>query len=150
MKASTLLSQIKANIKKYHDLLPDPKYKPGDDSLESIISGYNQENFRKIMDLKCEGLEENINEKDLDDFKRRIDYFFSRYAPDEVEFREFIKLISIYLSFIAKKPLHPPGIVFDNGKKVYKKGSHFICTGKNIFLKDKESLCQYCVAENEE
>ncbi|MBU4534985.1 MAG: DUF2115 domain-containing protein [Euryarchaeota archaeon] len=150
MKACTLLSQIKTDIKKYHDLLPPPENKPHDNSLESILSHYNQENFRKIMDLKCEGLEENINEEALADFKNRIDYFFSIYAPDDLEFREFIKLISIYLSFIAKKPLHPPGTVFDNGKKVYQKGPHFICTGKNIFQKDEESLCKYCVAKNEE
>ncbi len=32
--------------------------------------------------------------------------------PDDEEFKEFIKIISLYLTFIEKKPLHPPGNCF--------------------------------------
>jgi uncharacterized protein (UPF0305 family) len=63
-----------------------------------------------------------------------------------VEFKDFIKIISLYLTYIAKKPLHPTGIIFSNESKVYQKEESYYCTGKAIFLKDKHSLCRYCVA----
>ena len=109
------------------------------------MSKYNLENFNEAINSSFEGLDEEVDEKRLKDFQKGIDYYFSLYAPDDEEFKDFIKAISIYLTFIAKKPLHPPGIVFSNGKRVYKKENTYYCTGKNIFMKDKLSLCKYCV-----
>ena len=82
---------------------------------------------------------------ELNDFQKRIDYFFSLYASEDEEFREFIKLISLYLTFIAKKPLHPSGIKFSEGKGVYKEQNIYYCTAKSEFINDKMSLCKYCV-----
>jgi uncharacterized protein (UPF0305 family) len=90
-------------------------------------------------------LDEEVDAEELKDLQNRIDHYFSLYTPDDKDFKEFIKAISIYLTFIAKKPLHPPGIVFSNGEKVYKKDGTYFCTGKRIFIKDKLSLCKYCV-----
>jgi len=115
------------------------------DSITYIMSKYNLENFNEIMNSLFEGPDVEIGEEDLKDFQDRIDYYFSLYAPEDEEFKEFIKAISIYLTFIVKKPLHPPGIVFSNGKRVYKTDNAYYCTGKSIFIKDKLSLCKYCV-----
>lgn len=119
-----------------------------DNSLMDIMSIYNLENFNEIMGLSLKENEDEIDEKELEDFKMSIDHYFSLYAPDDGEFKEFIKLISLYLTYIARKPLHPPGIIFSNGSKVYQSNGHYFCTGKHIFIKEELSLCRYCIANN--
>jgi uncharacterized protein (UPF0305 family) len=150
IKSSNLLIKLKKDIKKYQSkvssngLLLDRD----DNSLMDIISAYNLKNFNEIMSLEFKGYDEEIDERELKDFKLSIDYYFSLYASDDEEFRDFIKIISLYLTYIAKKPLHPPGIIFSNGSKVYQSEDCYFCTGKNIFIKDEKSLCRYCIANN--
>ena len=55
--------------------------------------------------------------------------------------------ISLYLAFIAKKPLHPPGLMFSNGSGIYKNQGIYYCAGKSKFIAYKLSLCEYCVCK---
>ena len=144
MKTSQLLIKLKACMEKYKPKMQDNGKK---DSLNQVMSRYNLENFNKILNSSCNGLDEEVDEEKLKDLQNRIDYYFSLYAQDDEDFKEFIKAISIYLTFIAKKPLHPLGIVFSNGEWVYEREGVYYCTGKRIFMKDKLSLCKYCVCK---
>ena len=144
MKTSQLLLKLKGCMEKYKPKMQDSGEK---DSLNQTMSRYNLENFNKILNSSCNGLDEEVDEEKLKDLQNRIDYYFRLYAPDDEDFKEFIKAISIYLTFIAKKPLHPPGIVFSNGEGVYEKEGVYYCTGKRIFMNDKLSLCKYCVCK---
>ena len=117
-----------------------------DESLKHMVSKYNLETYNEIINLSYEELDDEINHEELKDLEDRIDNYFSLYAPADEEFREFIKIISLYLIFIAKKPLHPSGIKFFNGITVYKKDNIFYCTGKKLFINDDLSLCKYCIA----
>lgn len=149
IKSSKLFLKLKKDIKQYQSKVsPNPRLSDkGDNSLMDMISEYNLKNFNEIMSREFIVYDSEIDEKKLEDFKRSIDHYFSLYAPDDIEFREFIKIISLYLTYIAKKPLHPPGIIFSNGKKVYQIEGCYFCTGKNIFIKDEHSLCRYCIAK---
>jgi uncharacterized protein (UPF0305 family) len=144
MKTSQLLLKLKKDMKKYKSKMLD---NGKNDSLNQIMSRYNLENFNAIMNTSLEELNEEVDEEKLKDLQNRIDHYFSLYAPDDEDFKEFINAISIYLTFVAKKPLHPPGIIFSNGKRVYKKDDVYYCTGKSIFIKDELSLCKYCVCK---
>ncbi len=141
MKSSELFSKLKKDMEKYksnvkHD---EESYNEKNNSINQIMSRNNLKNFNEIVNSSFEGPDEEIDEKKLKDFQGRIDHYFSLYSPGDEEFKKFIKTISIYLTFIAKKPLHPPGIVFSNGCGVYKKDNKYYCTGKPIFIKDKLS-----------
>ena len=116
--------------------------------MAAAISAYNLENFNEINRSILKGNDYEIDEKELKDFRQSIDHYFSLYAPNDKEFKEFIKIISLYLTYIAKKPLHPPGIIFSNGSKVYQSDDSYFCSGKNIFIKDEVSLCRFCIANN--
>ena len=150
IKSSKLFLKLKRDIKQYQLKVSSNRTLSDKDnnSLMDIISAYNLKNFNEILSLNFKGNDEEIDEKELKDFKLSIDHYFSLYAPDNEEFREFIKIISLYLTYIAKKPLHPPGIRFSNGSKVYQSEGIYFCTGKKIFIKDEFSLCRYCVASN--
>jgi len=161
MKTSQLLLKLKCCMEKYKPMQDSSKK----DSLNQTMSRYNLENFNEIVNSSFNGLDEEVDEEKLKDLQNRIDHYFSLYAPDDEDFKEFIKAISVYLIFIAKKPLHPPGIVFSNGafkisdfespqtqpkvltEGVYEKEGVYYCTGKRIFMKDKLSLCKYCVCK---
>ena len=163
MKTSQLLLKLKCCMKKYKPKMQNSGEK---DSLNQAMSRYNLENFNKILNSSCNGLDEEVDEEKLRDLQNRIDQYFSLYAPDDEDFKEFIKAISIYLNFIAKKPLHPPGIIFSNGafkisdfespkplvltEGVYEKEGVYYCTGKRIFIKDKLSLCKYCICNGKD
>ena len=152
MKSSELLLQLKDDIKQFKPKI-NVNMKNNDekkDSVNNVISKYNRDNFNEIINSTIEGLNNEINEETLDDFKFRIDNYFRLYSPNQDEFKEFIKIISLYLTFIVKKPLHPPGIKFSNGLGVYKKEDLYYCSAKNVFIKDKLSLCKYCVSKGSE
>ncbi len=150
MKSSELFSRLKKDMEKYKSRMEQVKERNNKESnsTRSIMSRYNLENFNEIVNSSFEGPDEEIPEEKLKDFQDRIDHFFSLHFPDDEDFQEFIKAISTYLTFIAKKPLHPPGIVFSNQKDVYKKDNVYHCSGKPIFIKDKFSLCKYCACRS--
>ncbi|MGB9936434.1 MAG: DUF2115 family protein [Methanobacterium sp.] len=147
MKSSELFLEIKRNIERYKSKLKyDNVIDENTDSINSIMAKYNRDNFNEIMDISLGELNHyEIPNSEIEDFKKRIDYFFSLYSGEDEDFKEFIKLISLYLAFIAKKPLHPPGIIFSKERGVYKDQDVYYCTGKNEFSKDKLSLCKYCI-----
>ena len=148
IKSSKLFLKLKREIESYRSKIKTNKRLIiEENSIHNKMSEYNLENFNQITNSSFTGSEEDVDEKKLNDFNESIDHYFKLYAPDDEEFKEFIKIISVYLTFIAKKPLHPPGIIFSNGATVYQRGNSFYCTGKEIFLKDNPSLCKFCICK---
>jgi len=149
IKSSKLFLNLKRSIKPYQSKIKAREMLVGgeNNSIHNTMSKYNLENFNQIINSSYEGSDDEVDENELDDFKMCIDNYFDLYAPDNKEFREFIKIISIYLTFIAKKPLHPPGILFSNGATVYQSEDSYHCTGKSDFIKENNSLCKYCICK---
>ncbi len=143
IKSSELFLKLNQEIERHRSLVkPEKKI---DDELQGKMSNYNLENFNRLTGTSYLGCEEEIDTDKLEDLKHAIDHYFDFYAPYDEEFKEFIKIISIYLTFIEKKPLHPPGIVFSGGRTVYQRGKIYYCTGKKYFKNEEESLCNFCV-----
>ena len=148
MKSSELFLEIKKKLKHYESRLNhNPNFDGNEGSIDSMMSKYNHDIFNEIMNSSSAEFNGEIDEEKIDDFKKRIDYFFKLYAPDDEDFKEFIKAISLYLTFIAKKPLHPPGIRFSKGKGVHNDKNVYYCAGKSEFIKEKMSLCKYCACK---
>ncbi|MGZ4856989.1 MAG: DUF2115 family protein [Methanobacteriaceae archaeon] len=81
-------------------------------SIQHAHVQVQSENFNEIVNLSCEELDDEINQEELNGLEDDINNYFSLYVPDDEEFREFIKIILMYLTFIAKKSLHPLGLNF--------------------------------------
>jgi uncharacterized protein (UPF0305 family) len=147
IKQSKLFSILKTEIEKYqskitsNESLMDLK----SNSIHDTMSLYNLENFNEIMNSSFTGSDDKVDEKTLYDFIECMNQYFNLHNSDDEDFKEFIKIISIYLTFIAKKPLHPPGIIFSNGATVFIQNNSYYCTGKDVFINDEFSLCKYCV-----
>ena len=147
MKKSDLLLKIKEDLEQYKSKMKFGENIDKTNSMIYIMSKYNRDNFEEIMELSVDKLDGHISEKELNNFKNRINYFFSINASEDDKFKQFIMSISLYLVFIAKKPLHPPGFMFPNGSRVYKNQDVYYCTGKNKFKEDNLSLCEYCICK---
>jgi uncharacterized protein (UPF0305 family) len=155
MKTSQLMEKIKACLSNYEQKMRLEKkmdqgvdvFKTHEclDDIQKTMSRYNRENFQEIMNSSPEDLTGDVDIDKLKDMKYRIDCYFHLHSPEDDEFKEFIKGISLYLTFVALKPLHPPGIIFSNKSTVYEKNGTYYCTGKHIFIKDELSLCKYCI-----
>ena len=139
IKSSKLFLQLKKSIKPYQSKIKakETLISGENNSIHNTMSEYNLENFNEIINSSYEGSDDEVDENELDDFKMCIDNYFDLYAPDDKKFREFIKIISIYLTFIAKKPLHPPGILFSNGATVYQNKDFISLHWKKRFYKRK-------------
>lgn len=145
IKQSELILKLKKDIEPYKS-----KMKPNRDldGIEKAVSDYNLENFKDITNYSMTGKDTDVDVNEIKEINRSIDYFFALYLPDDIELRDFIKLISIFLIFIVQKPLHPPGVKFSNDTTVYKKDNSYYCTGKKYFIKDDFSLCKFCPAKS--
>lgn len=172
MKTSELLKEIQENIKKYpiaklEKVADDEIFKKLNNlkeekqiSPQEIIvqmSTFNTQNYYEILSMNPLKIANSSEDKDIENkrikkLKDNIDFYFEIYAPEDNIFKEFVKNITLYLSLIAKKPLHPVGMKFPNGKGVsYEKRDNgkisYYCSGKAIFINDKNSLCKDCIAK---
>lgn len=148
MKATELLEEIKENLKDYpieyvRNKVTDDRYK---DPITKQLAKYNSETWDEIFALN---ITENLDIKDgaIENLKNDIDFYFDTYAGGDEETREFTKYISLYLTFIAKKPLHPVGESPINDQ-VFLENGEYKCKTRIMSIKDKNSLCRYCVCKN--
>lgn len=147
MKASKLLKIIQKNLEDYpidylRNKVTDERYR---DPLTKKLAKYNTSAYDDIYRTVI--LDDyEINDKIIKNIQSDIGFYFDRYAPGDVETREFTKYISLYLALIAKKPLHP----YSEDKKddVYYFNGDYYCKGRIKYIHDKKSLCRYCVCKN--
>ena len=117
MKARELLEEIKENIKDYDiEILEDRIAKEDINPISKQVSSFNIQNYKEIMALNIdENSAENVEISDelINDIKDEMNRFFDGCSPESEEvFRRFVTYICIYLSLIAKKPMHPIGMDF--------------------------------------
>ncbi len=147
MKATRLLKIIREELKDYpieylKNKAVDERYH---DPLVKKLAKYNSQIYDEIY--TCEIKEDyKINDDVIKNIKGDINYYFTKYAGDDTETREFTKYLTLYLALIAKKPIHP----FSEDKKddVYAFDGTYYCKGRIKYIRDKKSLCRYCVCKD--
>jgi uncharacterized protein (UPF0305 family) len=156
MKAQDLLAEIKENIKDYDIKYLEEKIK--DENINQIskqVSAFNIENYNEIMKLDIdENSAENveIGDKLIKDIKEEMARFFDGCSPESEEvFKRFVTYICIYLSLIAKKPMHPIGMDFRDGNTVFSEEKDgeilYYCDKKQRQAKISKDYytCKYCI-----
>jgi uncharacterized protein (UPF0305 family) len=112
-----------------------------------LIAKYNKEIFSEIKSRVCINEIEEIDSDKLKDFIFRINQYMDENAPNQTEFKEYVRIISTYLTFIAKKPLHPPGMIMGDDQMIIEKDDNYYCPVKSKYILEALSLCKYCVAK---
>ncbi len=158
MKARDLLAEIKENIKDY-DIAPfeERLRDENTDQTSKLRANFHIQNYKEIMELNIDENDESnieIDDELVNDIKDELGRFFEGCSPEsEEEFKKFIIYTCIYLSVIAKRPLHPIGIDMHNGKTVFGQEEN----GETVYycdIKEEQSkvakdyyTCQYCVCK---
>ena len=156
MKAQDLLAEIRENIKDYDIEYLEERIKEKDiNPISKQVSAFNIENYYEIMTLDIKD-EENVEISDrvIEEIKEEIAKFFDGCSPESEEiFRRFITYICVYLSLIAKKPLHPVGMDFRDGKTVFIKEedgkiNYYCDIRKEMRNRSKDYFtCKFCLCK---
>jgi len=161
MKKRDLLEEIKENIMDYDiEVLEERIRREDTNPISKQVSSFNLQNYREIMSLNIDDDSEDnteISDKLIDEIKNEIGKFFDGCSPESEEvFKKFITYICIYLRTMAKKPLHPVGMDFGNGKTVFTKEidgkiNYYCDIRKEMRMQSKDYFtCKYCVCREVE
>jgi uncharacterized protein (UPF0305 family) len=107
------------------------------------LSIYNYETFLELHRPSPAGEPMLVNEKKLREMEAELDRYLAKHMPGEDDYKRFIRIVSVYLTFIARKPLHPPGMFNENGQAVYKDGKA-VCPLRFEEITKPGSLCRVC------
>ena len=156
MKTRDLLTEIKENIKDYDIKILEERMKKEDiNPISKQVSAFNIENYKEIMALTIED-ENNMEVPDelIEAEKEEIAKFFDGCSPESEDiFKRFVTYICIYLSLIAKRPLHPVGMDFRDGKTVFTKEedgkiNYYCDIRKEMKMRSKDYFtCKFCVCK---
>lgn len=150
MKASELLEAIKddlSTISEYISLMKCIHETNSKDSAteSSILVEYDYAAYREIMNEACPNPDIVIESDRVEEFREALNRYFDEYAPGETDLRCYVTNISLYLVFIAKRPLHPPGIDVPDLKVIKGEDGHYYCSRKGKIFDGEPTLCRYCV-----
>jgi len=111
----------------------------------TYLGNYNYATLIEIRNRNEVFPDFEIDSAIVDEFGHVLDRYLDIYAPGAADLKRYISDISLYLTFIAKRPLHPPEMSFSGDISIVKNGEFFYCSAKRRFIEDDPSLCRYCV-----
>jgi hypothetical protein len=150
MNASELLSRIKGelgNLTEYIARIERELQAGGKDpaGIISLLGDFNYTIYTEICHRDGVSPDFKLDPTTVEEFESALDGYFDTYAPGKTDLKRYVSNISLYLTFIAKRPLHPPGVPLSDEIRIVKNGDFYYCSGKKQFLDDPSSLCRYCV-----
>lgn len=116
--------------------------------ISRLVSDYNQKTLLEIKSRECIDVIEQVDVEIFNEFTFRIDNYLDKHAPGQDDLKRYIQIVSTYLTFIARRPLHPLGVIFEDGRRVVGKDNKFYCPVKNKQLHGALSVCKYCVSRD--
>ncbi len=109
------------------------------------LARYNRKKFSELKERDCSEISEEIDTGKLEDFTFRINKYMDEYAPGQRDLKEYTRIISTYLTFIVKEPLHAPGMYMNENQMIFEKNGVYYCPAKSKYILEEMSLCKYCV-----
>jgi uncharacterized protein (UPF0305 family) len=116
--------------------------------IARLVTEYNQKTFLEIKSREGIEMVEEVDGAAFDEFTFRINQYMDENAPGQDALKRYVRLISTYLTFIAKQPLHPPGMIMGGAQKIVGKDNKFYCPVKNKQIHGALSVCKYCVSRD--
>jgi uncharacterized protein (UPF0305 family) len=120
----------------------------GDDPV-SAVAAYDYQAFQELLNRDMAPAGGTVDDAALAGFRELIDRYMDTNAPDDAAFKDYVRTVAVYLAFIARLPLHPPGMRFAGDKEIVLVEGTWRCPGKREFVRDPMSLCRYCVCRSD-
>lgn len=123
------------------DLIPGtPEY------INLFMARYNYAAFQELMySNRCIDNQEIPNDM-IENFSNHLDAYLDKYAPNDPILKNYIRTISLYLTFIVEEPLHPPDMMMPGIRKGISRNGKFFCGGDKTGGNREISLCDFCAA----
>lgn len=115
--------------------------------INEMNARYNLETMLELKHRSAADFAEAIPLHYYQKFVEYINGYMDKYAPGQEDFKDYIRILNLYRTFVAKMPLHPPGMVMGAGQKVYQKGRDYFCTAKQQYIHEEGAMCRFCVAK---
>lgn len=154
MKASELFLRIRRDLEDlsaYTSRIEEERLIRAGDSpgVLTYLGDYNYATFVEIRNRDEISPDFEIDCVIVEEFRHVLDRYLDTYAPEAADLKRYVSNISLYLTFIAKRPLHPPEVPFSGDSSIVKRGESFYCSGKRRFIGDDPSLCRYCACRSQ-
>lgn len=120
-----------------------------DNNPSTSVAVYDYAVFRELLAASATASGTSVDEVRLADFRELIDRYMDTYAPGNEGLKTYVRTVSTYLAFIARRPLHPPGMKFSGGRSIESRGGYWHCPGKKEQITAPGSLCKYCVCRGD-
>lgn len=161
MDTSQLFQCLKKSALKIsiHDLIKAKTYIEFDTRHlpEKYQKEYSQKLFKYIFDtlveIKNKTSVDEVEHVDKNEYQAlidRINCLNGNSKSGNDVFNRLMKIILAYLIFIAKKPVHPVGLIFPGSFSIIEKKYVYYCPVKNKQSGIKFSLCDFCVCRDSE
>ena len=123
------------------------QYAPGSiEYASSSMRRYNYAAFLEITDPKTTVFAREIDNDAIAALESTLDAYMDAYAPNQQNLKKYIKLVSLYLAFVAKRPLHPASIVAPESNRGAATINSRYCVVGEADLDERFPICRYCVA----
>jgi Uncharacterized protein conserved in archaea len=111
-------------------------------SIVNRLALYNYESLEALKNYKLDDTCD-IDDAIVTDMKSEMNDYLDAYLSENEEYKRIIKIVCLYLTFIAHKPLHPAGL-FDTEGKYETLDGLVVCPLKKSEISKPGSLCKYC------
>ncbi|WP_406662586.1 DUF2115 domain-containing protein [Methanolobus sp. ZRKC3] len=114
----------------------------------SVLFAYLYDTLQEIKNRKNLDTTEEIDPEKYEEIVKRVERFVDDSDPGQKAFSRFARIATLYLVFIEKKPIHPPGMIFPGELKIIEEKGGFYCP-----VRDKQSevdiaLCEFCICKD--
>ena len=103
---------------------------------------YNYETLDELLNAEAPDISD-IDDRLVADMESTLAVYLDTHLDGNAEYKKIIRVVSLYLSFITHKPLHPAGAFAPDGKYETVNGA-VVCPLRKAELSKPESLCKYC------
>ncbi|MFA5236549.1 MAG: DUF2115 family protein [Methanoregula sp.] len=114
-------------------------------SAISHLGDYNYATYTEIRSRDPVEPDFPVDPGAVKECEEALGWYLERYAPGNSELKIYVTALSLYLIFIARRPLHPPGMAFSDTIRITKRGDYYYCTGKRRYQDDPAALCHFCI-----
>jgi uncharacterized protein (UPF0305 family) len=118
------------------------------ENFSDCLRRYNYEAYLEITNPETIVVLADVDNAAMTTFEAILEAYMDAYAPNRPNLKKYIKLVSLYLAFVARRPLHPPRVrAPDSDKGVTTEGRTYCVMGKGS-LDERFPICRYCVAHS--
>lgn len=112
--------------------------------IADALMNHNMAVSEKLLHLDPSSVSGNVEEKKIDDFRKRINVYMQKNGTGNPAYNNYLSIISEYLAFVARDPLHPPEVRHLENTPPKDSDHRTYCGLKSRHIKDSLSLCRFC------